>query len=108
MIGLVLIYFIGKYFYDLAMEFQRKPWPYAILGVASFYGSQILFGAAIFVIAELMDYPEFFGMEETALNLLGIPAGVLFTWISYKLVQRNFKRKTIHTDVDVLDGEFIE
>ena len=33
MLGLLLIYFIGKYFYDLAAEFEKNKWLYAILGV---------------------------------------------------------------------------
>ena len=40
MLGLLLIYWIGKKYYELATEHNRSPWGYAILGVFVYYFSQ--------------------------------------------------------------------
>ena len=33
MLGLVLLYWIGKYFYKLAEEYDKSKWGFAILGL---------------------------------------------------------------------------
>jgi len=41
MFGIILIYWVGKYFYQLAIEFNKSKWGYAVLGLATYYGSQL-------------------------------------------------------------------
>lgn len=44
MLGLVFIYFIGKYFYKLVEEFGKSKWGFVILGVVLYYGGVFLGG----------------------------------------------------------------
>lgn len=108
LISWIFTYFIGKYFYDLAREFQRKAWPYTLLGVACFQGAQVLFGIIVFFVADQTGHHDIFRKDLRYLKLLAILAGLIVAIVSYTLVRQNFERKTIHTDVDVLDGEFID
>ena len=38
MVGLILIYFTGKAFANLAEEYNKGKWLYGFLGVFSYYG----------------------------------------------------------------------
>jgi hypothetical protein len=79
MIGIFLIYWIGRKYYDLAMRHSRSAWGYAILGVVIYYSMQFFLG----IFLGLM-FPE--GMtnldnsSKTVLNLLGIPIGLGAWW----------------------------
>lgn len=84
MLGLFIIYWIGKRFYDLATIHGRSPWGYAILGVAAYYITQLLFGMIAYVAS-----PETFSNmdkgSELLLNLvgIGIGAGVWYLLLQY-------------------------
>jgi hypothetical protein len=45
MLGLVFIYFIGRYYYKLAENHNRSKWGFAVLGVATYYGGTFAAGA---------------------------------------------------------------
>ena len=44
MLGFILLYWIGKYFYKLAEKYQKSEWGYALLGIGSYYGGILLAG----------------------------------------------------------------
>jgi hypothetical protein len=84
MLGLFVIYWIGKRFYDLATIHNRSPWGYAILGVAIYYITQFVFG----IIMYLMFPDTFSNMDkasELGLNVVGIlvGAGVWYFALQY-------------------------
>jgi hypothetical protein len=47
MLGLVFIYFIGRYYYKLAENHNRSKWGFAVLGVATYYGGTFAAGALL-------------------------------------------------------------
>ncbi|GGZ63472.1 hypothetical protein [Mesonia mobilis] len=53
MIGIVFIYFVGKKFYTLAEEKNKKKWPYAILGVLSYYFGLVTGGILLGILLEI-------------------------------------------------------
>lgn len=90
MLGLVLIYWIGKYFYQLAEKYHQNKWLFAILGVVVYYVSQIIVGIVMAILNELfalgIDFDNF------GVSLLGIPIGALFTYLFYIVLEKNWKK----------------
>ncbi len=83
MLGLILIYFIGKSYVDLAKEYGKNKWLYGSLGVFYYYGGLLFFGFIIGVLMEL-GYLEFLrDINETLLGIICIPFGILICWGFY-------------------------
>ena len=53
MLGLLLLYWVGKYFYKLAEEHDKSKWGFAILGVVSYYAGIVVFGFITGIVMEL-------------------------------------------------------
>jgi len=50
MLGILFIYYIGRYFYTLAGRYQKNEWGFAIAGVLSYYGGQVVFAVLALLI----------------------------------------------------------
>jgi len=107
MIALVLLYFVGKAFYDLAGLHNKSQWGFAILGVVSYYAGIFFAGVVMAIISELgiislESTPEF------VLNLAALPVGVLSCWGTYTILKNQWSRKTPKVNSeDVLDSDLI-
>ncbi len=55
MIGLILLYFIGKRFYTLAETHQQNKWLFAVLGVVTYYVGTLVFGVILGVIDGILE-----------------------------------------------------
>lgn len=111
MLGLILIYWIGKSFYKLAEQYGKSEWGYAILGVIVFYAGQILLG--ILALAFMGFEEALDGSADMALNLFGIVVGGLVCWGFYTFLSNRWKNapaKTTYDPIndDILDSEFLE
>ena len=102
MLGLLLIYFIGKYFYNLAEEHHKSKWGYAILGVVSYYLGTILAGIAFAIIFELWGSTSIDQMSEIALNFMALPFGILMCVGLYYFLKKRWE-KSIHIEADIID-----
>jgi hypothetical protein len=101
MLGILLIYFIGKPFYDLAAHYDKSQWGFAILGVVAYYVGTFVMG---FVLGIL--YPETIEtMNNLLLGLIALPLGLLFSWLLYKFLENRWSTSSSNneTDSDVLD-----
>lgn len=102
MLGILLIYFIGKRFYDLSEENNQNKWLYAILSIVIYYAAGFVFG----LIIGLLDVYVFdWGLDwenNWSLNLLGLPVGLLTVWGFYVFLENNWK-KTVVTITDEID-----
>lgn len=92
MLGLLLIYFIGKRFYDLSEQYGKNKWMYAILSVVTFYGSMFVFGLLLGLLDLLFGWGVDWDKNSIMINLLGIPIGLLAVWIFYTLLEKNWKK----------------
>ncbi|NNF81504.1 MAG: hypothetical protein HKO96_07385 [Flavobacteriaceae bacterium] len=101
MLGLILIFFIGKYFYELADKHQKNNWVYAIIGVVVYYAA----GAVLGVILGLADIVFTFGIDwenAVGLNLLGIPAGLAADYGLYYLLKKKWESETVVPDDEIM------
>jgi uncharacterized membrane protein YeiB len=110
MIGLVLLFFAAKAFYDLAARNDRNKWLYAILGVVSYYAGTFIGGIAIALVYEIGMDGSIDDINDTLLGILGIPFGVLLCFGFYKYLQSTWsKAASTRRGLDeVLDADFIE
>lgn len=109
MIGLVLLYFVGKAFYDLAGINNKGQWLFAILGIVSYYAGLFIGGIMLGVAYELF-YGSLDEVNDTLLSVLALPFGVFACWGFYKMLKNRWERKESHStnSEDVLDANLIE
>ena len=93
MLGFILMYFVGKAFYNMAKKHEQSGWLYAILGVLSYYAGLVLGGVLLGVILGLF-YPEFIeSSSELFLGLLTIPMGILCCWGFYQILKVKWEKE---------------
>lgn len=103
MLGFIFMYFIGKQFYDLALEHKKNGWLYAVLGVASYYAGTFLVGIFIGLGCLFMNI-DIESINDLVLNLAAIPAGLLLCWLTFYLLKRNIIKSS--NDANILDDGF--
>jgi hypothetical protein len=106
MLGLVLLYFAGKAFYDLAGKYNKHQWGFAILGVVSYYGGLFFGGVLIGIVMELSSPGYIDEGNETFFGILAIPLGIFTCWLTYVLLKRAWS-KPREIDRQTLDGDLI-
>lgn len=92
MLGLVLLYWIGKYFYKLAEEFEKSKWAYVILGIVVYYTGIILFGIIFMIIGEIISPGYVDTFNETLLGFMALPFGILSCYLLYKYLEKTWKK----------------
>ena len=109
MLGILLIFFIGRYFYNLALKYDKNAWLYAIIGVVTYYGSGLVVGFAIAILALVFEWEDILDEGNTLLlNLLSIPVGILGCYIVYYFLEKNFKGQTKDHNPNTLDEELFQ
>lgn len=108
MLGLLFIYLIGKQFYELAARHNKSRWGFAIAGVASYYFGTFIAGIVMVIYLEVWTSSSIEDIDDFMLNLIALPFGALACFGFYKILERNWERKTVHLDPDILDEEFTE
>jgi hypothetical protein len=103
MIGLLLLYFIGKYFAELAEKYNKTKWPYVILGIAMYYASAFVFGLILGLIQYLTESNFLDGVSDIAFSLISVPVGILGCWLTYILLKFVWEKKALHVETDILD-----
>lgn len=108
MIGLILLYFVGKAFYDLAGRHNKSQWGFAILGVVSYYAGLFLGGFLLAIVAEL-GYWSIEELSDTAIGFMALPLGVLTCWGTYMLLKNTWTKaaQKVNSE-DVLDGDLLK
>jgi len=92
MLSLLLLYWIGKYFYKLAEEYEKSKWGYGILGVIIFYAGFFLFGIGIMTIGEVFSEAFVDTFNETLLSFIMLPFGILSCYLMYKYLEKTWKK----------------
>lgn len=106
MLGLILIYLVGKKFYELAFEYNKSRWGYAIAGVVSYYAGYLLSVLIIATIVEINNPGYITDSNELIFSVLGIPFGALICWAFYRMLEKNWS-KDKSAQPNTLDGGMI-
>ncbi|RZJ65915.1 MAG: hypothetical protein EOO50_11655 [Flavobacterium sp.] len=93
MLGFLFIYFIGKYFYDLAGKFEKHKWGYTILAVVVYYAGTVVFLIPLFLIGNFVAPDSVEGIDDTVVGLIGIPFGILSNVLLYKFLKWKWEKE---------------
>jgi hypothetical protein len=104
MLGLILVFYLGKQFYKLAELYDKNKWMFALLGVVSYYLGFFFFGVLIGVWSIYIGNESIFETSDFVLGLMGIPFGLLTTWLFYFLLKKNWSK----VEVEYLDSELLD
>jgi hypothetical protein len=108
MLGLFIIYFIGREFYNLAHDFDKSRWGFAILGIASYYFGTFVAGIILGVIVAFSNSNFLETTPKILINLMSLPVGLLFCWGFYKILEKQWSKKSRAIESNVLDGSIID
>lgn len=115
MLGLVLIYILGKYFYELARKFDKNLWGNAIFGVLVYYLGTFAGGIILVVAMGITSegtLEEIDSFDERALNLMSLPFGLLAAYLLYRYLEKRwtneFTKKSTDHSSEILDDEFFD
>jgi len=103
MLGLVVIYFIGRYYYRLAEEFGKSKWGFAILGVVCYYAGAFIGGIILGLLSLVWDGFEIEYMSDLQLGIMAIPFGLLFCYGIYMLLKRIWTKNQKEEEVVSID-----
>lgn len=101
MLGFLLLYWIGKYFYDLAKEYNKHKWGHAILAIATYYGVMLLV-VVIFTLIILIFGIDFdIERNETIVSYSAIPFGLLGAYGLYKFLEQKWKKEYVNPAAEI-------
>lgn len=87
MITLILAFFAGKFFYDLAGRYHKSQLGFALLGAAFFFMGGVVTGFIYGIVS-----PGAIGsMDRTLKRIVELPLEILFAWTLYKLLERRWR-----------------
>ena len=103
-VGLILIYLVGKAFYELARKHNKNMWGYGVLGVVSYYAG--VFGSAIIAgIVLEFTVPGFVDdLNENLVGIMLIPFGAITCWLTYAYLRKSWSKPTTIIDNSTLDA----
>lgn len=92
LLGLLPLFIVGRYFYQLAHEHNRSTWGFAILGIVVYFASQFLLGIVLGLVLLATGSQMILEESSLLLNLVGIGMGVLAVWLFYYLLKKNWEK----------------
>ncbi|MDX5327083.1 MAG: hypothetical protein LPK80_12575 [Bacteroidota bacterium] len=102
MLGILFIYLIGKYFFNLALRFNRNKWGFAILGVLSYYVSSFLGVFLTIMVMEQTNPDTLAKTDELVFSFLSLPFGFAGCFLLYKLLERQWREVSL-VQSEILD-----
>ena len=104
MLGLLVLFFIGKAFFNLAKKHHRNKWLFAVLGIAVCYGMIIIGGIIVVLIAVELGNESILNLSDALLGLMGVPIGLLSAWLFYYLLRKNWEGNPKDQNPELLDS----
>ena len=108
MLGIILLYFVGKMFYDLVGKYKNDKtarWIYAIIAVISYYSGTFL-GGVLLGLGEVYGLWYISDLNDLVLGFIALPFGILTVVVFYQILKRNLAKKKEVQDSDLIDEEF--
>ncbi|MFD2825546.1 hypothetical protein ACFSYG_03615 [Leeuwenhoekiella polynyae] len=93
MIGLILLYWIGKYYYQLAEAHGKSKWGFAMLGIVAYYVGAVVSGILLGIFIELIAPGYFDTINDFLLSLMLLPFGIACTYLLYYYFKRSWERQ---------------
>ena len=92
MIGIILIYFIWKRFADLALNYNKKRWPYGILGIVAYYAGTLIGGLILGFLSIILDF-AIDADNTTLMSIIGLPFGLGTCYLTYYFLEKKWEKE---------------
>ena len=102
MLGLVFLYFIGKYFYKLAEQFNKNKWVFAILCIVVYYVRTFVGGIILGIMDSIIDI-GFNWDNNLALGLIVLPFGIGAAYLFHFLLKKQWEKSMIIVEDEIQD-----
>lgn len=102
MLGLLLIFYVAKAFFNLAKKHGRNQWLFGILGVVVYYGLTFIFGIVVGLIASLIGNYSLLD-SPFVLELIAISVAVIGVWLFHYMLRKNWEGNPKNQNPDLLD-----
>lgn len=102
MLGILLIYFIGKHFYKMAETYNKNKWLFAILGVVTYYVGTFIGGIVLAILDEIF----VLGINwdsNLILGLMALPFGIALDYLFYKILEKKWKKEFVPVGNEIED-----
>lgn len=103
MLGLLFLYFIGKYFYELAQSHKKSAWGYAILGVITHYAGAFTFGLILGLFDELFSWNFLDDTSEMVIGFIALPFGLMSCWGLYTYLNKKWSKEDNNIENQIQD-----
>lgn len=101
MLGLILLYFIGKKFAELAENYDKTKWQFVVLGIITYYAGSITFGIILGFSAEIISPGSLDSINDHLLGLIALPFGLASCYgLYYYLEKRWSNEPTVDSQID--------
>ena len=96
MLSILLIYFVYKYFRDLARKYKvKQEWKYSLTGVVAYFGFQFLF-LFVWGVVEVINNPNY-AQTDTSFNsgvgFLALLFGMLMLYFLHKYLEKRLQKQ---------------
>ncbi len=105
MLGILLIYIIGRIFYDLADIFQKNKWFYTALGILSYYLGTIVVGLMMAIYFELYSDRSIDSVSDLTITFIAFPFGILTCYLFYSILKNIWTKEISDDKEDILDDD---
>lgn len=102
MLEIVIIYFIGKYFYKLAEAYQQNKWLFAVLGVITYFVGAAIGGVLLF----FLDLQFGFGIDwesKLLLTFILLPFAIATCYLLHYFLKRSWKKSVVVVKDEIMD-----
>ncbi len=103
MIALLLVYFIGRAYYELARDHGKNKWLFLLVGIAVYYVSHYLFAFLIIFILQISSPTTLYQLSEFVIMLMALPFSIGVTWGLLQILKKNWKDFVVIKNSDILD-----
>ena len=93
MLGIFLLYFIGKRFAELSEEFNKTKWHYVVLGIIIYYVGAIGIGMILFGILDGLSIINLDAIHDRVLDLMILPLGILSCYLFYNYLKKKWEKE---------------
>ncbi|MCL6294403.1 hypothetical protein [Jejuia spongiicola] len=102
MLNIIIICFIGKYYYELTQDYYKNRWIYGILGIVVYYIGAFSGGIVIGITDNLFDIG--FNWNSTSnLIIISLLFGLLFKVLVYGVLYRKWKKAEVVAKNEISD-----
>ncbi len=107
MLSILLIYFVYKYFRDLARKYKvKQEWKYSLIGVVAYFGFQFLF-LFVWGVVEVINNPNYADIDtsfNSGVGFLALLFGMLMLYFLHKYLEKRLQKQQEISTVNEIEN----